>query len=93
MQLKVNEVKGVYRKLGMEEREGDHKRAYLYFKGKLILSTKLSHGSGDAKAPDKIRGDFKLNETDFRRLVECPLTKEEYINILKRKRFIQNNSN
>jgi len=88
MQLKTKEVERIYNKLGMPVKETHHKRACFYYGGKLIITTRLSHGSGDAKAPDKIRGDFKLNEEDFKRLVECPLCLDEYTQILKKKGFI-----
>lgn len=89
MQLKVKEVERVYNKLGMICNNGTHhKMAYFYYGDKLILKTRLSHGSGDARAGDKIRCDFKLNENDFKRLVDCPLKLNEYITILRRKGFI-----
>lgn len=88
MQLKIKEVERIYNKLGMSVKNKDHKIAYFYYGEKLIFTTRLSHGSGDAKAPHKIRGDFKLNEEDFKRLVECPLGFDEYTQILKNKGFI-----
>lgn len=88
MQLKVGEVKRVYRKLGMDVGETHHKMAYFRYNGKTIIKTRLSQGSGDAKAKNEIRQDFKLNEERFRDLVNCPLSKEEYIVILKDKKII-----
>ena len=60
MQLKVSQVKRIFDKLGMEVRPSDHIFAYFRHNGKLIIKTKISHGSGDAKAKDKISQDFKL---------------------------------
>ena len=46
-----------------------------------------SHGKGDLpdKIMHKIRGQLKLSEKDFKDLVECPLTYEGYLDILKSK--------
>lgn len=88
MQLKVADILRVYNKLGMATGGTDHKRAYFWYGGKIIISTKLSHGSGDAKAINHIRQDFKLNEEKFRDLINCPLSKEGYVSILKEKRII-----
>lgn len=88
MQLKVKQVERIYEKLGMEVTKTHHKLAIFRYNGKLILKTRLSNGSGDAKAIDKIRQEFKLNETDFSNLRDCPLSKEGYVEILKRKGYI-----
>ena len=69
MQLKVEEVKRVYRKLGIDTEQSHHKMAYFKYNGKTVIKTRLSHGSGDAKATNQIRQDFKLNEEKFRDLI------------------------
>jgi len=88
MQLKVEEVKRVYRKLGIDTEQSHHKMAYFKYNGKTVIKTRLSHGSGDAKATNQIRQDFKLNEEKFRDLINCPLSKEDYIAILREKKII-----
>ena len=62
--------------------------AYFKYNGKTVIKTRLSHGSGDAKATNQIRQDFKLNEEKFRDLINCPLSKEDYIAILREKKII-----
>jgi len=48
-----------------------------------------SHGRDvPDKIVDKIRGQLKLSVKDFKNLVNCPLTYEDYIAILKQKRII-----
>ena len=88
MQLKVKQVERIYEKLGMEINNTHHKLAYFRYNGKVIFKTRLSNGSGDAKAIDKIRQEFKLNEVDFCNLRDCPLSKEGYVEILKKKGLI-----
>lgn len=89
MQLKVKQAEGIYKKLGMEETKTHHKLGFFRYNGKVVIKTRLSHGSGDAKAIDKIRQDFRLNEDDFARLRDCPLDRDGYIEILKKKKLIE----
>jgi len=56
-----------------------------------ILPVYFPHGRGDmpGKVPDKFRQSLKINEDDFENLKNCPLNKEDYIEILKEKGLIQ----
>ncbi len=69
----------------------DHKRLELFFKEKLVLSTKLSHNNKDL-------GDYlikqmsvqcHLDKNDFINLANCPLSKEEFLEILEQKGLLQ----
>lgn len=91
MSLKGGDVDRAWQKLGFDiARTGDI-HAKLYVDGKLILRTKRSMGSGklDGRIPHFIRQQMKLNEDEFSRAVECPLTREEYIEILRSKGIIE----
>ena len=88
MQAKVTEIQRAFRKLGMQPKQASHKLVQFRYNGKLILRTRLSHGSGDAKAVDYIRQELHLKEEDFRDLISCPLTLEGYVQILKEKGVI-----
>ena len=68
----------------------DHKWLELFYEGKLVLHTKISHGEKDL-------GDFlikrmslqcKLDKTDFMDLANCPLSQKQYFEILAEKGFI-----
>ena len=54
-----------------------------------ILRVHYSHGKGDIpeKVANKIRGQLKLSPLHFEDLVKCPLTREDYLEILKQKGF------
>jgi hypothetical protein len=67
-------------------KSNDHKWLELYYQGKFILHTKLSHNNHDL-------GDYlikqmsyqcHLQKDDFIDLVNCPLSKEEFFKILDR---------
>ena len=61
--------------------------AYLFFDGKRVIATRRSRGSGklSGNIPPLIRQQMKLNEEQFRDLVNCPLTREGYLEILRSK--------
>ena len=78
------------REISLQIRSTGHNYGWLVLNGKKILRVHYSHGKGDIpeKITNKIRGQLKLSQKDFRELIKCPLTLEEYINILKQKGFI-----
>ena len=88
--MKKNEMEKIFRKLSLQIRSTGHNYGWLVINGKKILRVHYSHGKGDIpeKITNKIRGQLKLSQKDFRELIKCPLTIEEYINILKQKGFI-----
>ena len=68
----------------------DHKWLELFYEGKLVLHTKISHWEKDL-------GDFlikqmslqcKLDKTDFMDLANCPLSQKQYFEILAKKGYI-----
>jgi len=90
--MKKNEMEKIFRKLNLQIRSTVHNYGWLVLKGKKILRVHYSHGKGDIpeRITNKIRGQLKLSQKDFRDLMKCPLTLEDYTNILKHKGFIVN---
>jgi hypothetical protein len=91
MQLKKIEAQAITNKLQIEYRQKKHNYGLLKYKGKPILPVYFSHGRGDmpGNVPDKFRQSLKLNENDFENLKNCPLSREDYIEILKEKGLIR----
>ncbi len=71
----------------MEVRSTKHNYGWLTVEGKKILRVYYSHGRGDipARVSDKIRGQLKLSQRDFKDLIDCPLSFEKYLEVLKSK--------
>lgn len=68
-----------------ENRSPDHKCLDYYYDGKLIAFTKISHGAKDL-GDSLIKAMAKqclINKQQFMDLANCPLSKEEYLEILK----------
>lgn len=70
---------------GFVSAKGDHKFLELYFNGKYILHTKISHGEKELESfhIGMMSRQCKLDKKNFIDLANCPLSKEEYIKILK----------
>ena len=81
------DIERIFNKLSLQVRSTGHNYGWLTVSGKKILRVHYSHGKGDLpdKIMHKIRGQLKLSEKDFKGLVACPLTYEDYLDILKRK--------
>jgi len=85
--MKKNEMEKVFNKLSLEVRATGHNYGWLVVKGKKILRVHYSHGRGDIpeRVVNKIRGQLKLAQRDFKNLIACPLKYGDYIDILKQK--------
>ena len=90
MQIKTNEIGGIFKKLKLEVRSTKHRYGWFTFQGKKILRVHYSHGKGNipGKVSDKIRSQLKLTQKDFRNLIDCPLSLKDYETILGEKGLI-----
>lgn len=72
-------------------KSGDHLYLEYYSAGKLILYTKVSHGSKrdiDIGLIRQMAEQCKLNIKDFANLCNCPLSKDEYYEKLKSQKLL-----
>jgi hypothetical protein len=91
MQIKKAEIRKVFEKLKLDVRSTKHRYGWFVFEGKKILRVHYSHGKGSipGKVSDKVRSQLKLSQRDFRELIDCPLSLEDYVAILKNKGLIE----
>jgi hypothetical protein len=78
---------------GFRKRENDHRYYHFYYKDKRTeISTKISTGSRYKEYGDCLLGmvsrQLKLSKEQLVLLVECSLTEDMYIAILKNKKFL-----
>lgn len=85
--MKTREIEKIFKKLNLKVRSTGHNYGWLIVNNKKILRVHYSHGKGDLPPVivNKIRGQLKLSQKDFLELINCPLTYEGYLNILKQK--------
>ncbi|HEX9650661.1 MAG TPA: hypothetical protein VGA21_08875 [Cyclobacteriaceae bacterium] len=79
------------KKKGFIDSPGDHKRLEYYYNDKLILHTKISHGSKKDLDDYLIRQmsvQCQLDKMQFVDLAKCPLSKGEYLKILRKKKLL-----
>lgn len=68
-----------------KNKSADHHYIELFYEGRLILHTKMSHGSArDIGSPliGKMARQCRLSKPDFMDLAKCPLSREAFINKL-----------
>lgn len=96
--MKLSEFKNgvmgkIKKKFNVEERTGDHVYYEIWHKGKKIKETHHSHGSDGKEISDdilqKIKRQLNLNNIkQLHDLKNCPMTAEDYFNLLKEKNVI-----
>lgn len=94
MSLSTKKIDSAWKKLDMVIKDTKDRHAQFRWpdpkKGKLIIATKRSLGSGklDGNIPHMIRQQMQLNQGQFDDLIACPLKRDGYAEILKEKRRI-----
>jgi hypothetical protein len=70
---------------GFVSGKGDHKFLELYYNGKFILHTKISHGEKELESfhIGMMSRQCKLDKKNFIDLANCPLSADKYLEILK----------
>jgi hypothetical protein len=78
---------------GFKSGKGDHKFLEFYCKGKYILQTKISHGEKELESfhVGMMSRQCKLDKKRFIDLANCPLSGEEYLEILRTNGVITEN--
>lgn len=85
-----NTVKNLKKK-GFVEIAGDHRYLEFMHQGKVVLHTKVSHGSKkdlDEYLIKQMSVQCRLNKKDFIDLAKCPLSKEAYYALLKEQELV-----
>jgi hypothetical protein len=82
----AKEIGAGLKKKGFLPRENDHTFYHLFIDGrKTIISTKISHG--EKEIGDKLLAmmgrQLRLSKRDFLALIDCPLSFEEYLKLLR----------
>jgi hypothetical protein len=90
MQLKKRDVQKIFQKLELEVRSTHYIYGWLVIYGEKVLRVHYSFGKGNipAKISEKIRGQLKLDQNNLKNLIDCPLSKEDYLDILREKGYL-----
>jgi hypothetical protein len=87
--MAVLDAKKTYANLlskGFKLGKGDHKFLEFYYMGKYILQTKISHGEKELEEfhIGMMKRQCKLEKSEFIDLANCPLSADDYVDILKK---------
>lgn len=85
MTIKAREFDRLVNKLGFQTRNSGDLLAWFEFEGKIIARTRRSKGSGDLPMQHSIRQQMRLNERELREAIDCVITRDKYIEILRSK--------
>ena len=98
MPFKAGDVVRSLRTKGFrEDRKRDHVYLHHYYNGRLTgVHTKVSHGSGGEEIGHELVRRMKLqlkllSPAEVIELVECPMTEERYVSLLKQRGVIPPN--
>ena len=83
--MKAKEFDRISTKLELKTRKGRDLLAWFEYEGRTITRTKRSMGSGDVPMQHSIRQQLKLNEEQLRGILECSLSRPDYVEILRSK--------
>ena len=84
------DIDRVFQKFQFKTREGKDKLAWFYHNGQPIIFTKRSHGRRvKGNIEHFIRQQMKLSEADFRGAIQCTVSKDDYVEILKKRGLIE----
>ena len=84
--MKWLDVYKAQNKVAANIREGsNHRLAKVQIDGKTVITTRASRGRGEVpfKVTKKIPGQFHLNRAEFIDLFKCPMSKQEYHDLLR----------
>jgi hypothetical protein len=85
MTIKAHEFDRIISKFDFKTRNSGDLLAWFEVDGKLVTRTRRSRKSGDLPMQHSIRQQLKLNEEQLREAIDCTLTRDGYIEILKAK--------
>ena len=85
--MKVHEFAKLENKLDLKVRNSGDRLAWFEHEGQVVTRTKRSHGNKDLPA-HLIRQQLKVNEGQFSGLIDCTVTRADYIKILTDKGII-----
>ena len=85
MTIKAHEFDRIISKFDFKTRNSGDLLGWFEVDGKLITRTRRSRKAGDLPMQHSIRQQLKLNEQQLREAIDCTLTRDGYIEILRAK--------
>jgi hypothetical protein len=90
--MKTHEFEKIVNKLKLQTRNSGDRLAWFEYNGQTVVRTKRSHGNKEQPG-DLIRQQLKVNEKQLAGLIDCSVTCDDYVQILKSKKIIAETKN
>ena len=88
--MKTHEFERIVTKLGLRTRNAGDRLAWFEHNGQTVVRTKRSYGNKEQPG-HMIRQQLKMNEEQLAGLIDCSLSREDYVQILRSKGIIADN--
>ena len=85
MGLKRNEFDRIEKKLELKGRNARDRFVWFSYEGRRVTFTRRSHGSGDLPAAHNIRQQLCVDDVQFRGLIDCSFSRDDYIENLRQR--------
>src|SRR5579862_640014 len=85
--MKVHEFEKIVNKLGLKTRNAGDRLAWFEYDGRTVVRTKRSHGNKEQPV-NMIRQQLKVNEKELAGLISCRVSRENYVEILRKRKII-----
>jgi len=89
MTIKAHQFDHIVQKLQLQSRSSDHRLAWFEYEGKKVIRTRRSNKSGDLPFQKSMPKQLGLSPDEFRKAAACKLSRDEYIEILRRKGYLE----
>jgi len=89
MTIKAHQFEHIVNKLQLKSRNAGDRLVWFEYDGKKVTHTRRSYKSGDLPFQKSIPTQLRLSQEEFRKAVSCKLTRDEYIEILRRKGYLE----
>ena len=89
MTIKTHQFEHIVSKFQMTSRNAGDRLIWFEYEGKKITRSRRSYKSGDLPFQKSMPKQLGLTPDEFRRAARCKLPRDEYIEILRRKGFLE----
>lgn len=89
MTVKAHQFEHIVSKFQMASRNAGDRLVWFEYEGKIITRSRRSYGSGDLPFQKSMPKQLGLTPDEFRRAAACKLSRDEYIEILRRKGYLE----
>ena len=89
---KARDIEVALKKKGFAQKDTHHRMFYLCVNGRITgVHTFMSHGQKDSSADllAKMKNQLHLSGKEFADLIQCPLTREQYLRLLVERGVIE----